>query len=138
MMAELGAALTVAAGRRAVSAGRRRQDPAGAGVRLPAPGDYDLVWWIRAEEPATPLADYAASPAALGLPQARREQAPAIAAGRRRWRAGPLAARLRQRREPDDVAPCCRERRGRVLITSRATVWGGLAEQLEVKVAGPG
>jgi hypothetical protein len=33
-------------------------------------GDYDLVWWIRSEEPATLAADIADLAAPLGLPQA--------------------------------------------------------------------
>ena len=43
-------------------------------------GDFDLVWWLRAEEPATLLEDYAALAGPLGLAQAGESEIAAVAA----------------------------------------------------------
>ena len=53
-----------------------------AGLRLRHLADYDLVRWLRAEEPATLAADYAALAPALGLDPATPDQPTQIAAVR--------------------------------------------------------
>jgi hypothetical protein len=84
---------------------------------------YDLVWWIRAEDPATLRGDYVELAAELGLPAEKDDQA--IAALRRE---------LRRRRDwllivdnaedPDELFPLLPERHsGHVLVTSRLREW---------------
>jgi tetratricopeptide (TPR) repeat protein len=86
-------------------------------------GVYDLVWWIRAEDPATLRGDYVELAAELGLPAEKDDQA--IAALRRE---------LRRRRDwllifdnaedPDELFPLFPDRHsGHVLVTSRRRDW---------------
>ena len=86
-------------------------------------GVYDLVWWIRAEDPATLRGDYVELAAELGLPAEKDDQA--IAALRRE---------LRRRRDwllifdnaedPDELFPLLPDRHsGHVLVTSRRRDW---------------
>jgi len=84
---------------------------------------YDLVWWIRAEDPATLRGDYVELAAELGLPAEKDDQA--IAALRRE---------LRRRRDwllifdnaedPDELFPLLPDKHpGHVLVTSRRRDW---------------
>ena len=89
---------------------------------------YDLVWWIRAEDPATMRGDYVELAQELGLPAEKDDQA--IAA---------LRKELRQRRDwllifdnaeddrelfPPDSSGLLPERHsGHVLVTSRRREW---------------
>ena len=84
---------------------------------------YDLVWWIRAEDPATMRGDYVELAKALALPSGKDDQA--IAALRRE---------LQRRRDwllvfdnaedPGELFSLVPERhRGHVLITSRRREW---------------
>ena len=89
---------------------------------------YDLVWWIRAEDPATMRGDYVELAQELGLPAEKDDQA--IAA---------LRKELRQRRDwllifdnaeddrelfPPDSSGLLPERHsGHVLVTSRRRDW---------------
>jgi hypothetical protein len=85
--------------------------------------DYDLVWWIRAEDPATMRGDYAELAGELGLPSEKDDQA--IAA---------LRQELRRRRDwllifdnaedPGELFSLLPDRhQGHVLITSRRREW---------------
>ena len=85
--------------------------------------DYDLVWWIRAEDPATMRGDFAELAGELGLPSEKDDQA--IAA---------LRQELRRRRDwllifdnaedPGELFPLLPDRhQGHVLITSRRREW---------------
>jgi tetratricopeptide (TPR) repeat protein len=85
--------------------------------------DYDLVWWIRAEDSATMRGDYAELAGKLGLPSEQDDQA--IAA---------LRQELRRRKdwllvfdnaeEPAELFSLLPERhQGHVLITSRRRDW---------------
>jgi TIR domain/NB-ARC domain len=100
--------------------------------------DYDVVWWVRSEDPVTILSDYAALADALALPEhGEREQEARVAAVRmwlethRRWllvfdnAPGPAAlANL----VPDHGS-------GQVLITSRHHGgWRGIADPYLVDV----
>jgi tetratricopeptide (TPR) repeat protein len=84
---------------------------------------YDVVWWLRAEDPATMRGDYVELASELGLPSEQDDQA--IAALRRE---------LRRRRDwllifdnaedPDELFPLLPERHsGHVLITSQRQGW---------------
>ncbi|MGW0192322.1 FxSxx-COOH system tetratricopeptide repeat protein [Nonomuraea sp. NPDC003201] len=86
-------------------------------------GAYDLVWWVRAEDPTTLRGDYAELATELDLPFEKDDQA--IAA---------LRQALRRRKnwllifdnaeDPDEVLPLLPERHtGHVLITSRRSEW---------------
>jgi hypothetical protein len=48
-------------------------------------GEYDLVWWIRSEEPATLASDYAALATPLDLPQKDAKEQPLIIAAVKEW-----------------------------------------------------
>jgi tetratricopeptide (TPR) repeat protein len=84
---------------------------------------YDVVWWLRAEDPATMRGDYVELAGELGLPSEQDDQA--IAALRRE---------LRRRRDwllifdnaedPNELFPLLPERHsGHVLITSQRQGW---------------
>ena len=84
---------------------------------------YDVVWWLRAEDPATMRGDYVELASELGLPSEQDDQA--IAALRRE---------LRRRRDwllifdnaedPDELFPLLPERHsGHVLVTSQRHGW---------------
>jgi tetratricopeptide (TPR) repeat protein len=88
--------------------------------------EFDVVWWLRAEEPATLLADYAALAGALGLSEAGERELAAVAQAVRRW----LEERARwllvfdnahDEDELRDLLP--RGGGGRVLVTSRNPIW---------------
>ncbi|MGI9182071.1 MAG: FxSxx-COOH system tetratricopeptide repeat protein [Longimicrobiaceae bacterium] len=97
--------------------------------------DYDLAWWIRAEEPTTLLEDLAALARAVDLPQAASSDLSAAATAalrrleaERNWlliydnATEPAALR--------EVLP--RSSAGHVLITSRNPNWRRMAKSLEV------
>ena len=89
-------------------------------------GDFDLVWWLRAEEPATLLEDYARLAGPLGLAQAGESEIAAVAAAvcqalarRDRWLLVFDNANAPRR----DRASAAEGGGGRVLITSRNPSW---------------
>jgi tetratricopeptide (TPR) repeat protein len=89
-------------------------------------GDFDLVWWLRAEEPATLLEDYAALAQPLGLGNVGERDLAVVAnavcqelARRDRW-----LLVFDNATGPDDVRTLLpRAGVGRVLITSRNPSW---------------
>jgi TIR domain/NB-ARC domain len=88
--------------------------------------EFDLVWWLRAEEPTTLLADYAALAGELRLPEAEEQELAAVAQAVRRA----LEERARwllvfdNARTGDDLRDLLpRGGGGRVLITSRNPSW---------------
>ena len=99
--------------------------------------DYALVWWVRAEEPVTLVADYAGLAKELQLPEHEASDQTAMAEAVRRWleqhtgwllvfdNAGESAA-LRSYLPRGTV--------GHVLITSRNPLWRGVASALPVRV----
>jgi len=100
-------------------------------------GAYRLVWWLRAEEPTTLAADYAALADPLQLPQhTAHAQAETIAAVRQ-WLEGHdgWLLILDNAPEPAAIHPYLpRSRRGPILVTSRKLGWGGTARALTVPV----
>ena len=88
--------------------------------------DFDLVWWLRAEEPASLLEDYAALAEPLGVDKAGEGDIAALAevvgqalARRDRW-----LLVFDNATGPDDLTGLLpRAAGGRVLITSRNPSW---------------
>lgn len=95
-------------------------------------GEYDLVWWIRAESPLTLAQDVASMAPALNV-QTDREQDRTVAR---------VLACLRQRgrwllvfddaRDADEIRRWLPTGTGHVLITSRHRSWSGLARSVRV------
>ncbi len=98
---------------------------------------YDIVWWMRSEEPAALAADYAALAAQLGLPEANLPEQKLAVEAVRNWlgqNGGWLLVfdNARTRAEVIDYLP--RGATGHVIITSRDPNWGGVAQTLQVPV----
>jgi tetratricopeptide (TPR) repeat protein len=98
--------------------------------------DYDVVWFLRADQPSTLLADYAALGVELGIVDPNEADLSAAVAPVRRWlegRGGWLLI-FDDVTQPSDLDPLLPGRRkGHVLITSRNPAWGGRAESLPVR-----
>lgn len=94
--------------------------------------DYDVVWWLRAEEPDTLAADVAALATGLDLPAAG--SLPDAVEAARNW----LASHDRwllifdNARQPADVTAYVPGLRGHVLVTSRNPHWSEIATTLDV------
>jgi tetratricopeptide (TPR) repeat protein len=99
--------------------------------------DYDLVWWVRAEEPAALAADYAALAGPLDLPQKDEpDQRLMVQAVRRELgqRTGWLLI-FDNARRPEDLRPYLPSGgAGHVLVTSRYSAWRDVAKPLTVQV----
>jgi tetratricopeptide (TPR) repeat protein len=84
---------------------------------------YDLVWLIRAEDPATLHSDYAELAQALGLPSDKDDQAVASLRQELRRRQNWLLV-FDNAEEPDDIYRLLPDRHpGHVLITTRRQEW---------------
>ena len=99
--------------------------------------DYDIVWWIRSEEPAKLAADYAALADPLDLPvEDAQDQRLIVEAVRReleqrgRWLL--VFDNARERGDVRDYLP--RGGGGHVIVTSRDPNWRGVAATLGVPV----
>jgi tetratricopeptide (TPR) repeat protein len=99
--------------------------------------DYDLVWWVRSEEPATLAADLAALAGPLDLPQKDEPDQRLVVQAVRRWftqHTGWLLVFDNARRPEDLRGYLPHGASGHVLITSRNPNWRGLASPLTVQV----
>jgi tetratricopeptide (TPR) repeat protein len=99
--------------------------------------EYDLVWWVRAEEPAALAADYAALAQPLDLPEKDDPDQRLVVQTVRRW----LGEHDRwllifdDARRPEDLRSYLPPGgAGHVLITSRYSAWRGVANPLTVQV----
>jgi tetratricopeptide (TPR) repeat protein len=99
--------------------------------------DYEVIWWVRAEEPAQLAGDYAALAAPLCLPQRdQADQRLIVEAVRRRLgeHAGWLLV-FDNVREPSDLKGYLPQAAtGHVIVTSRNQAWRGVANPLLVDV----
>ncbi len=99
-------------------------------------GDYQVIWWVRSEEPTQLAADYAALAGPLDLPEkAASDQSAAIDAVRR-WlerKAGWLLI-LDNVPAPEAVLDYLPQGGGHVLLTSRDQNWGRVAAPVSVPV----
>jgi len=99
--------------------------------------DYDLVWWVRADEPAILAADYACLAGPLGLPEAETAEQAVTVQAVRRWlgqNRGWLLI-LDNAGDPATVRNYLPQARlGHALITSRNPNWKAVGPRLEVKV----
>jgi hypothetical protein len=96
--------------------------------------DYDLVWWVIAEQPAAISGQLVALARRLGIPE-MTEQAETIAVlydelrGRDRW-----LVVFDNAEDPADLRPWWPPGSGRVLVTSRNPAWAGLAATIALDV----
>ena len=97
--------------------------------------DYDVVWWVRAEEPVTVVQDLAALAGPLGLDPGT--ELDATVASVRTWLEGNgrWLVIFDNATDPASVeAMMPRGGGGRVLVTSRNPGWGGVGQVLAVDV----
>ncbi len=99
--------------------------------------DYDIVWWVRSEDPSTLASDYAALAGELNLPIADPSNQPEIAAAVKAH-LGHITGWLLifdNVEKPEHVRPYLPlGETGHVIITSRESDWSGTASELSVKV----
>ncbi|HUT75147.1 MAG TPA: FxSxx-COOH system tetratricopeptide repeat protein [Armatimonadota bacterium] len=102
--------------------------------------DYDIIWWVRSEEPAALASEYASLAGPLGLPEKDATDQREIVEAVRRWldkRDGWLLV-FDNAAEPTDLQGCLPQGAGgHVIITSRNLAWGAVARPLQVKVWKP-
>jgi hypothetical protein len=99
--------------------------------------DYEIVWWVRAEETATLTGDYARLATELGLPEKDLSDQQATAAAVRLWLGHHPGWLLILDNAPHPAD--CRDHlpmgaSGHVLITSRDRNWGSVAKPLALPV----
>ena len=102
--------------------------------------DYQVIWWIRSEEPPTLAADYADLATRLDLPQKIDEDQGIKIEAVKRWleqNEGWLLVfdNAPNFKDLEDYLP--RVGSGHVIITSRNQSWGGIARMLNVDIFTP-
>jgi tetratricopeptide (TPR) repeat protein len=101
--------------------------------------EYHVVWWVRAEEPATLAADYALLAEELDLPEREQPDQSVVVAAVRHWfqqNQGWLLI-FDNVPEPPLVVPYLPHAGdGNVLITSRYPAWRAVAHAITVEVLG--
>jgi tetratricopeptide (TPR) repeat protein len=95
--------------------------------------EYQLVWWIRAEDPSTLAGDFALLAAKLGVAEVEADQQVAIQAVKDHL-AGTSAWLLvfDNASEPEEIRPYMPAGGGHVIITSRRPDWRSVADPLAV------
>ena len=99
--------------------------------------DYEVVWWVRAEEPAKLAADYAALASPLYLRESDESDQRVIIDAVRRWleQHGGWLLIFDNARGPTEVREYLPQAgQGHVLITSRNPTWRGVASLSPVPV----
>jgi tetratricopeptide (TPR) repeat protein len=99
--------------------------------------EYDVVWWLRSEEPATLSSDYAALAAELCLPEKSQKEQSEIVRAVRRWiehNPGWLLIFDNAQHPGDLIDYLPRGGGGHVILTSRNPEWGSVAQKLEILV----
>jgi len=102
--------------------------------------NYDVVWWVRSEDPTTLASDYAGLAVKLDLPEKDLSEQRAIVEAVKEW--------LRQNRDwllifdnavdAKSVRDCIpRGSAGHIIVTSRSPNWTGIAKPLSVKALPP-
>ncbi len=101
--------------------------------------DFKYVWWLRSEEPATLLEDYISIARDLSLPGWNLRDTDQTVKNVKIWLEAERESRwllvFDNAKKPEDLEryiPVAGS--GQVIITSRQSVWDGLAETLVVKV----
>jgi tetratricopeptide (TPR) repeat protein len=100
--------------------------------------EYEIVWWIRAEEPATLAADFAALAIALDLPAKDASEQTAIVKAVRQWLSQTTRPWLlildnaQGVKDVDEYLP--QSVSGHILITSRNQSWRRVAGVLSVEL----
>ncbi len=99
--------------------------------------EFQIVWWLRAEEAATLAADFAALATALELPEKEAQDQTAIIQAVRQWldhHTGWLLI-FDNAQQPQDLLPYLpQSMSGQVLITSRNPQWKEVAHAFKVQV----
>jgi tetratricopeptide (TPR) repeat protein len=99
--------------------------------------DYDLVWWVRAEDASSLTGDYAGLAGPLNLPGKESADQGTQVVAVRQWLSqnGKWLLIFDNAGEPQDLTAYRPQGGGgEVLITSRNPVWLGVARPLDVKV----
>jgi NB-ARC domain len=99
--------------------------------------EYDIVWWVRSEEPATMAADYASLAKALDLPEKEAANQLLIIKAVKQWlEQHPkwLLVFDNAKDRADVKKYILHGQMGHVLITYRNANWRGIAAPLDVKV----
>ena len=101
--------------------------------------NFKYVWWLRSEEPATLLDDYIGIAEDLKLPGWNLRDTDQTIKSVKRWLEGECSSNwllvFDNAQKPDDLMrylPVAGT--GQVIITSRLSVWDGMAKTLEVSV----
>jgi hypothetical protein len=98
---------------------------------------FEVVWWLRAEEPATLISDFTALAGALDLPEQTQTDPALVVAALHRWLAdhGRWLLVFDNVTRPEDVVPLLPQGgTGQVLVTSRWGAWGEWAKPLRLQV----
>jgi tetratricopeptide (TPR) repeat protein len=97
--------------------------------------DYDVIWWIRADNATTLESDFAALAAEVHLPEARLADQTQITAALKRWlrERGRWLLVFDNAHRREDIRPYLVQAGGHTIITSREASWGSTATTVPVK-----
>ncbi|MEK6302606.1 MAG: FxSxx-COOH system tetratricopeptide repeat protein [Acidobacteriota bacterium] len=98
--------------------------------------DYDVVWWVRSEDPSTLASDYAGLAAEVGLPESQATEQPVIVEAVKRWLRGNgnwlmIFDNAEDVKSVRDFIPPGHA--GHIIITSRNPNWRNVAKPLHVE-----